>query len=102
MIKNKIMKTKVIEIQEVNVDELADLISEKLLLKLEAFKKELDKKEEVLLRREEVQKILKVSLVTIWHWTKLDILKSYRLGNRIYYKKQEVLDSLQKANCFDD
>lgn len=95
------MKTKVIEIQEVNVEELAELISEKLLHKLEVFKKELDKNEEVLLRREEVQKILKVSLVTIWNWTKIGLLKSYRLGNRIYYKKHEVLDSLQRTSMDD-
>jgi len=95
------MKTKVIEIQEITFDELTEIVSEKLFHKFKVYKEGLDKKEEVLLRRVEVSRLLKVSLVTIWNWSKIGILKSYRLGNRIYYKKQEVIDSLQKTSFVD-
>ena len=40
--------------------------------------------------RQEVVKILKVSLVTISQWDKLGILQPYRIGNRIRYKSNEI------------
>lgn len=42
------------------------------------------------LSRHEVCKILRISLPTLHEWTKLSILKSYRLGSRIYYKSSEI------------
>ncbi len=40
--------------------------------------------------RKEAAKILKVSLVTIHDWNKKGILKPYRLGNLIRYKRIEL------------
>ncbi|MGA0556041.1 helix-turn-helix transcriptional regulator [Larkinella sp. VNQ87] len=53
------------------------------------------------LTREEVAALLKVSKVTIWNWDKKGLLKPYRLGNHVRYKRNEVLDSanlIRKAN----
>jgi len=36
----------------------------------------------------------KVSKVTIHDWTKKGILKKYKIGNRIFYKKSEVISSI--------
>ena len=46
------------------------------------------------LTRQEVAKILKVSLVTLTDWNKKGILKPYRLGNLIRYKTDELDQAL--------
>ena len=55
---------------------------------------------EQLLTREETAKLLSISLVTLWDWTKKDIIPAYRIGNKIRYKKSEVLKSLHQKNQF--
>lgn len=51
-----------------------------------------------LLTRKEVSKLLDVSLPTLWAWTNKGILVSYRIGNKIRYKQNEVLQALQRIN----
>lgn len=46
------------------------------------------------LTRQEVATILKVSLVTLTDWNKKGILKPYRLGNLIRYKREEIDQAL--------
>ena len=46
------------------------------------------------LTRKEVAKILKVSLVTLSDWNKKGVLKPYRLGNLIRYKREEIDQAL--------
>ena len=40
--------------------------------------------------------LLKVNLSTLWRWTKDGKLNAYGIGNRIFYKKDEILNSLIK------
>lgn len=47
-----------------------------------------------LLNRNEVAKLLQISLPTLNAWSKAGRIPSYRIGSRIRYKKNEVLDSL--------
>ena len=62
---------------------------------LENIKKNYQPKEPVeLLTREETAEYLKISLSTLWHWSKKEILPSYGMGNRVYYKRSEVDGSL--------
>lgn len=44
--------------------------------------------------RQEAAKILKVSLVTLTDWNKKGVLKPYRLGNLIRYKRSELDEAL--------
>jgi hypothetical protein len=53
---------------------------------------------EVLLSRIETATLLKFSLTTLWKHTKNGKIKSYGIGNRIYYKKEEVLKSITRIN----
>lgn len=46
------------------------------------------------LSRLEVSNLLKISLPTLNMWTKQGILQSYRIGNRVLYRKEEVESSL--------
>ena len=75
--------------------ELKEYIKEALKEELEDFKKNLNHKEEknVLLSRSETCDLLKISFPTLWDWTKNGKLISYRIGNRVYYKKDEILKS---------
>jgi len=43
-----------------------------------------------LLSRKEVAVMLKISMTTLYHWTKNGLLKSYKIGNRVLYKRSEV------------
>lgn len=51
---------------------------------------------DVLLTVEETIKFLKCSKQALWNWRKKGILPSYRLGNRVYYKKSDILSKLVK------
>ena len=48
--------------------------------------------------RKEAAKILKVSLVTLSDWNKKGVLKPYRLGNLIRYKRIELDEALISIN----
>lgn len=50
--------------------------------------------------RQEVAELLKITLPTLHEWTKLGWLQSYKLGNRVLYKKQEVEQALHKVGSF--
>jgi len=91
------MITKTIQIQEITVDELADKVADKLLNKIEDYLSQLNKKDnDTLLTRQETADYLRVSLTTIHHWKKHNIIKPIYLGNRVYFKKQHILDVLEQ------
>ena len=50
------------------------------------------------LTRNEVKELLKVDLSTIHNYTKKGKLKSYGIGNRVYYKRHEVENVLKPLN----
>lgn len=50
------------------------------------------------LTRQEVADLLKVDLSTVYRWSQLGKLKSYGLGNRVYYKRKEVEETLVPLN----
>lgn len=91
------MITKTIEIKEITVDELADKVAGKLLNKIKHYLDDLYTNEsDVYLTRQETADYLRVSLTTIHHWKKHNIIKPIYLGNRVYFKKQHILDVLEQ------
>ena len=50
------------------------------------------------LTREEVCKLLKIDLSTLWHWTKKNKLKAHGLGGRVYYIREEVEAAIKPLN----
>ena len=52
------------------------------------------------LSRKEVAKLLKITLPTLHDWTKVGILKSYKIGTRVLYKENEVKETLEKVPSF--
>ncbi|WCO02903.1 helix-turn-helix domain-containing protein [Psychroserpens ponticola] len=91
------MITKTIEIQEITVDELADKVADKLLNKIKSYLDELHTNEsDVYLTRKETSDFLKINITTLWNWTNKGKIKSYGIGNRRYYNKQEIIALLKK------
>ncbi len=54
--------------------------------------------DEILLTRLETAKLLKINLTSLWKHTKSGKLISYGIGNRVFYRKDEVLKSLTRIN----
>jgi excisionase family DNA binding protein len=69
-----------------------------------AFKEELkeiitqqekDRDYDILLSRQEVAELLKVSLVTIHKYQKEDTLPFYKLGWHVYFRKGDIMKALE-------
>jgi excisionase family DNA binding protein len=92
----------VIQLENIDSTEFKNEIIDGVLLALKnnAGSLQLNEQTDQLLTREETAKLLSVSLVTLWDWTKKDIIPAYRIGNKVRYKKSEVLKSLNKKNQF--
>ena len=91
------MITKTIEIQEITVDELADKVADKLLNKIKHYLDDLQTNEsDVYITRQETADFLKINITTLWHWTNKGKIKSYGIGNRRYYNKQEIIALLKR------
>jgi hypothetical protein len=82
-------------LQNVSPERLSELIKDSVKSLLEDFKKELNTyNPDELLTREETCKFLQIDSSTLWHWTNKRKVKAYGIGNRRYYKKAELLESL--------
>ena len=90
------IKKELVQIENISVDELTEIIAEKLVDKLEKRIATLVSKQndDELLSRTETAKILKVELTTLWSWTKKGKITAYGIGNRVYYKRGEIMKAL--------
>lgn len=80
-------------IQGIDLDTLGLLLKpfeNKINAISEAVSKLQPQNDDGLLTRHETADLLRVSLVTLNDWTNKGILLSYRLGNRVYYKRSEI------------
>lgn len=50
--------------------------------------------EDDLLTRKEVADLLKIDLSTIHNWTRKGRLKSYGIGNRVYFRRKDIDEAL--------
>ena len=93
-----------IQLFQVTPNELANLISESVKTQIQelvnASTKEQPKDENDLLSRKETADFFKVSLVSIHAWMKDGIIKPYKVGNRTYFKKSELINVVESSNRF--
>jgi hypothetical protein len=93
-----------IQMIQVTPNELANLISESVKSQIQelinATNKEQLKDENDLLSRKETADFFKVSLVSIHSWMKDGIIKPYKVGNRTYFKKSELINVVESSNRF--
>mgnify|MGYP000117897483 CR=1 FL=1 len=77
-------------IQQIEVDELRTTLLTAIKEEVENFKYR-QPESEVLLTRKQTADFLSVTLVTLNEWTKLGLIKSGKIGRRVYYKKSDVI-----------
>ena len=77
--------------------ELKELIQDAVNEAIEKFPAAEPVKEDKLITLNECAILLGVSRVTIFSWKKSGKIPFYRLGNRIYFKEKEILNSLTKV-----
>lgn len=93
------MKSTQLNIYQKILDELTENILIGVDSKLKEYfdKYKPPKKDEDELKTvDETLEILKCSKQALWNWRKNGILPSYRLGNRVYYKKSDIFSKLIK------
>jgi len=80
-----------------NADDLRGMISDciKDALTLERQDKVPEPIPEDLLSIEDIQKVFKVSKVTVHKWKKKGLLPFYKMNRKVYFKKSEVIDAMQ-------
>lgn len=89
-------------------DEITKALNEKTS-KTKGVKKDFEPDEQ-LLTREEVMKLLHVSHSTLYHYQRKRILPFLKIGNRVYFKKNDILNNIMlegdsydyKTNFMDD
>lgn len=82
---------KTILLNQITADELENKLFSRVDAEFEKLKKEFQPKEPtVYLTRNEVRNLLKVDLSTVHNWTKRGKLRAYGIGNRVYYRRDEV------------
>ena len=84
----------------INLAELKELLREVIDEKLIEIKPSTEAKNQEYLSRKEVAQLLKISLTTLNDWSKQGIVQSYRIGNRVLYKKIEIENSVSKVQSF--
>lgn len=86
-------------IEKITEAQLVDIINKAIQTQFDELKQELHKvrDQEELLTRDETAKILKINSSTLYLWTRKGKLPSYGIGNRVYYKRSEIMDSLVKV-----
>ena len=92
------MKDSII-LQNLNTTDLTQLIKDGVKSQLENFKETLNTHNpDELLTRDQTCKFLQIDSSTLWAWTNKGKVKAYGIGNRRYYKKAELLQSLKPLN----
>lgn len=92
------MNSKEIRIYNLSPDEFKESIRSIVKELVPQQKNKLEKlpSTDELLTVDETLKLLKCSKQALWNWRKNGILPSYRLGNRVYYKKSDIFNKLVK------
>jgi len=84
-------------LQNLNTADLTQLIKDGVKSQLEDFKETFNTHNpDELLTRTETCKFLQIDSSTLWHWTNKGKVIAYGIGNRRYYKKAELLESLKQ------
>lgn len=78
--------------QEEFKQSIINALKEALIKEIESIHK---KQNSDYMSRHELAEWLKIDLSTIHNWSKSGKIKAYRLGNRVYYKREEIEAAMQ-------
>jgi hypothetical protein len=86
-------------LQNLTPRDLEELITRVVKEQLQEFVKNVPTENPYeLLTRAEACTLLKINMTTLWNWSKKGRIKSYGIGNRVYYKRGELMGSLVRIN----
>jgi excisionase family DNA binding protein len=94
------MKTNLIQIENTNADDFKNEIINGVITALKTFESKSQNNSEIILSREEAARLLSISLVTLWDLTRKDKIAAFRIGNKVRYRKSDVLNALTQKNQF--
>jgi hypothetical protein len=93
------MQKESLQFISVTPEQLQTAILEGVKVQIEQLKKDFQPKEPTdYLTRNQVKNLLHVDLSTVHNYTKQGKLRAYGIGNRVYYKRHEVEQSLKPLN----
>lgn len=93
------MKKKLIQVYEVDPEEFKNEILAGVEKLLKEFSEQFTPKQpEIWMNKKEVGELLGISLVTIHNWSKEGILKGYKIGTRVRFKRSEIEQTLLNSN----
>ena len=84
-------------ITTLTIEDLTSLIEDSItntITKLMPEQKENSAEESALMTTKEVAEYLRVSAVTIWHWKKQGRISYHKIGRRVYFKKEEIINMM--------
>jgi hypothetical protein len=87
-------------VQEINLEELILALCKFFNSELEQNKVVNPKVESIYLNRTEVTKLLKISLPSLTEYTKRGLLQSYKIGNRVLYKSNEIEQAIDNLKTY--
>ena len=95
------MNGKTIQLTQISIEEFCTFIKEAVsseLKKLGSLTAPNPKNDSMdLLTREQASKMLNVSYTTLFHWNNDSILPAHKIGRKVFYLRQEVIDKLNNA-----
>ena len=90
---------KQIQFIQITPQQLQEAIIDGVKTQLDDLKKNFQPKEpNEYLTRQEVAEMLKIDLSTVHNWSKNGKLNPYGIGNRVYYKRDEVEKAIVQLN----
>jgi excisionase family DNA binding protein len=91
--------TDAILVNGVTPEKLTETILNGVKNQLDELRKDFTPKQpEDFLTRMETAKLLKISLTTVHEWANTKILKAYKVGNRTYFSRKEIENTLFNSN----
>lgn len=88
---------KTIQFIQVTPEQLQETIIKGVKSQLEELKKHFQPKEpNEYLTRSEVSDLLKIDESTVHNWRKKNILTAYQIGGRVFYKRKEIENAIEK------
>ena len=95
------MKKEIIQIENISSEDFKNEIIKGVMIAFQEIIANLkNNNDEVIITREEAAKLLSISLVTLWDLTRKNKIPAFRIGNKVRYKKSDVLNALTQKNQF--
>jgi hypothetical protein len=90
-----------IKIIQITPSELTNLINESISTHIDSLKEKLsnsNKEESEFITRQNTADFFKISLVCLHDWVNKGIVCPYKMGNRTYFKRSELVETLLNSN----